>query len=596
MYTTHLPLRRLGGATLLLLAGLLEALAIRCLDHRELAARLQSLQRSQPDLIRLKSLARTARQHDVWLVEVGRGDDSQRRQRPALLVVAGLEGNDHAGTACAVAWLEGLASACATNDALRGRFASTTLYVFPRLNPETAMSFFARPRVETAVNSTPFDDDQDGLKDEDGPEDLNGDGVISWMRVEDPEGELIPDPVEPRLMVKADRMKNERGAWRLWPEGRDHDRDEAWNEDGPGGVNFNRNFPFNYRFFAPGSGTHQVSEGETRALADFFVAHPNISIAFTFGAADNLAQPPKAEGPKRPQTSVREEDLPYYRELGKAWREALGLQKELAGATEPGTFSDWVYFHRGRLSLAARAWSPALQLELAKAEASNDDKAKEEKPAESESGGKETAGKSDSPKAASRSKEKKPEPDKRNEEERAFLKWVDQHAPETFVPWKPLEHPDFRGKRVEIGGFAPFAKTLPPEKWLGELAERHGHFLTELTGKLPRLGIRKTEAKHLGKAIYELRLQVENTGYLPTALAHGEATREVHPTRVILKLDDSDILSGARIVRLGAIAGNGGWKEVRWVVHATERREVEVEVVSMLGGSVAIRIELREGR
>ena len=38
----------------------------------------------------------------------------------------------------------------------------------------------------------------------------------------------------------------------------------------------------------------------------------------------------------------------------------------------PGTFSDWIYFHRGRLSLAARPWSPALQLALGKSRTSDD--------------------------------------------------------------------------------------------------------------------------------------------------------------------------------------------------------------------------------
>ena len=153
----------------------------------------------------------------------------------------------------------------------------------------------------------------------------------------------------------------------LFQEGRDNDHDESWNEDGKGGVNLNRNFPCNYRFFAPWSGMNPMSEPVTRKLADFVVAHPNIGIVFTFGAADNLAQTPKGEPAKRPPTAIHEDDLPFYRELGKAWREALGLKKELTAGSEPGTFPDWMYFHRGRLSLAARAWSPALQLELSKA-------------------------------------------------------------------------------------------------------------------------------------------------------------------------------------------------------------------------------------
>src|SRR6185503_11696796 len=172
--------------------------------------------------------------------------------------------------------------------------------------------------------------DHDGLVDEDGPDDLNGDGLITSMRIEDPEGEFILDPTDSRLLIKADKTKGEKGVWRLLSEGRDNDHDDEWNEDGPGGVNFNRNFPYNYKFFAPWAGLHQVSEIETRALADFVVAHPNIGIVFTFGAADNLIQTLKSEaGGKRPPTAISDDDIPYYRELGKAWREELGLKKEL---------------------------------------------------------------------------------------------------------------------------------------------------------------------------------------------------------------------------------------------------------------------------
>ena len=364
----------------------------------------------------------------MWLAELGAGTEDQRKQRPALLVVAGIEGNDLAGTASTLAWMESLAQR-STEEKIRSLLETTTLYILPRLNPDAAAAFFAKPRRETSVNDKPVDEDHDGMSEEDGPEDLNGDGLITWMRVEDVAGEYILDSTEPRLLIKADRSKGERGAWRYLVEGRDNDQDEAWNEDGSGGINFNRNFPFNYKFFAPAAGLHQMSEPETRALADFVVAHPNIAVAFTFGAGDNLIQTPKGEAPKRPPTAIHDEDVALYRELGKTWRETLGLKKELSGATEPGTFSDWMYFHRGRLSLAARAWTPALQVELAKSAKETDKPKDEKKAADDKKDEKKTTdqageAKKDEKPAAEKSSDKKKEPDARNEEERAFLKWI----------------------------------------------------------------------------------------------------------------------------------------------------------------------------
>ena len=108
--------------------------------------------------------------------------------------------------------------------------------------------------------------------------------------------------------------------------------------------------------------------------------------------------------------------------------------------------------------------------------------------------------------------------------------------------------------------------------------------------------IRKAEAKPLGAAVYEVTIQVENTGYLPTSLAQGTVTREVFPTRLVLKLDDQAILSGTKRTMLSPIEGSGGMKEVRYIIHAKDRKKIEFEVVSMLGGTVQASVELKEGK
>ena len=61
--------------------------------------------------------------------------------------------------------------------------------------------------------------------------------------------------------------------------------------------------------------------------------------------------------------AISEADAPYYAELGRTYRSILGLKKELTSATHPGTFSDWVYFHCGRFSLAAEFWTSILEIE-----------------------------------------------------------------------------------------------------------------------------------------------------------------------------------------------------------------------------------------
>lgn len=551
-------------------------------DNKQLIARLKKLASDHKAIARAIEVCETPAKNEVWRLELGAGNASSRSNRPAMLVIAGIEANDLAGTASALAWAETLASGYATNDAIKKLLDSTTIHLWPRVNPDGAAVYFAAPRRETTTSLRPTDDDRDGLFDEDGPEDLNADGVITSMRIEDPDGEYILDPQDNRLLLKADRLKGERGAWRMLSEGRDIDGDKEWNEDGAGGVNFNRNFPYGYKFFAADAGRHQISEVETRALAEFVIAHPQIAVVFTFGAADNLSQTPKGEAPKRPPIALHEGDVPWFRELGKAWREQLGLKKELTGASEPGTFSDWMYFHRGRLSLAARAWTPPLQLELAKA-AAKDEKPKDEPKKEGDA----------RPDGEKKPSEKPKDTDNRNDEDRAFLKWIDQNDPARFIPWKAIEHSDFPGKRVEVGGLAPFASTLPPAKFLPDLTSMHGRFLTDLAGKLPHIAIRSVEAKSLGASVYDITVKVENTGYLPTAIAQGGVSREVHPTRVILKVDPKQILSGDRVTMLNAIAG-GDAKEARWVVRTKDAKKLSIEVISMIAGRTETEVELKE--
>jgi hypothetical protein len=571
----------LFGVTLLAL-GLPPASGAEYYDNKSLSRRLLSLVERNPSLVRVDSIALSMRKRKVWLIELGKGTRQDRQTRPAMLVVAGIEGNDLIGCTAAVTWIEHLVEQYQDDAEIAKLLRTTTIYIVPRLNPDAAEHLFASLKIETSINHKPVDDDHDGLFDEDGPEDLNDDGLITWMRIENPEGEYILDPKDDRLLLKADHLKSEVGAWRYLREGIDNDHDERWNEDGPGGVNFNRNFPYGYKFFAEDAGVHPVSEAETRALADFVIEHPNIAMIVTYGSADNLLKAPEGAEPagrREPMTEIHQDDAGYYRVMGELYREALGLEKELEGASVPGSFSDWMYYHRGRFSLAARPWSPAVAVEIFEA-AEEEEKEPREQDSESES------------EENNKDEDAKDDEDKRNQQERKELKWFDKHAPEAFIEWRPIEHPDFPGLRAEVGGYRPFALTNPPAEMVGEIAVGHVDFLTNAAQRLPRIGVRKIECRHLGRSVYEVEIQVENTGFLPTVLEHGRTTREVHPTRLVMELDDESFLSGSRITNLSTIRGSGGMVELRYIVRVPERERIDFEVISMLAGKVKGSVEL----
>ena len=501
-----------------------------------------------------------------------------------MLVVAGSEGNDLVGPFTAVSWIERLVTQGRQDPPTAELLKATTVYVVPCLNPDAMERFFTSPKIEAGGNDALRDDDHDGLVDEDPGEDLSGDGLITMMRVEDPEGEYVLDPNESRLLLKADPLKGEKGGWKLLPEGIDNDRDRRWNEDGPGGPNFNRNFPHNYQYFAAEAGPHPVSEVETRALADFVVAHPNIGIVLSYGASDNLRKTPKAAkspGRVKAMEAVDEKDAGYYETFGKLYRKAIGLGQEMEYLSEPGTFGDWMYCQRGRLALAVRPWDAALARAILEPK-------KEHTPAQDDK--KEDA--SSDPNAVKADKKSRKSQDKQGEEERLQLKWFDKHAPEVFVSWQAVEHPDFPGRRVEVGGYRPFVLTNPPTEMLAGIAAKQGDFLTDLARKLPRIGISKIECRLLADSVYEIQIHVVNTGWLPTALSHGETTQEVYPTRVVLELEPECFLAGAKTTFLPTLAGSGGTAKARYTIHVVNRREVRFQVVSMLAGRVDGTVEL----
>ncbi|MBM4027104.1 MAG: hypothetical protein FJ280_17120 [Planctomycetes bacterium] len=601
------PYRRwtLWLSFLLLWPGSARPAATDYCSSSALARQLAGLAQNDPNLVRVRELAQSRDRRTVWLVEVGAGSEESRGTRPGLLVVAGLEGNDLIGPFTAVSWIERLVRQYRDDPPTAALLRRTTVYVVPCLNPDALERFFARPQIELRGNDCPRDDDHDGLVEEDPGEDLNRDGLITMMRVEDKEGEYILDPNESRLLLKADPLKGEKGAWKLLPEGIDNDGDQRWNEDGPGGANFNRSFPYNYRYFAADAGLHPLADEETRALADFIVAHPNIGLIVTYGAADNLRQTPKAArspGRSKAMEAIDERDVGYYELFGKLYRKAIGLGKEMECISEPGTFSDWMYFHRGRLSLAVRPWDAALAREIAEPSKPGDRRQKTEDGGQkAEDTGQElpssavhppSSGRADPNTAKADAKPVKKTEDKRGEDERKELQWFDEHAPEAFVPWQAIDHPDFPGRRVEVGGYRPCARTNPPAALLADVAAKQGDFLTEITRRLPRVGIGKIECRLLADSVYEIEIHVVNEGFLPTALAHGQTTQEVYPTRVVMDLEPDCFLAGARTTFLPPIAGSGGLAKVRYTIRAVHRQQIRFQVVSMLAGRTEGVIEL----
>jgi len=280
--------------SILVMPGVGLGQSVSYLDYDGFTRELRTVVNSS-DLATIESLGTTLQGREVWMVQVGNPTGVSFDKRPGVLVVGNLEGDHLVGSHLALEAIRYLLEN-ARDPAVQTALADHVFYIFPRLNPDGAEAMFAGVKWNRTTNSLPWDADNDGRTDEDGPEDLNGDGFITVMRVADPSGPYMIDPADTRLLKRADPAQGESGAYVLYWEGMDNDGDGFINEDGPGGVDLNRNYQHVYPYWEGDAGPHMVSEVESRALMDFTIAHRNIAAILTFGESDNLVTPPDSRG------------------------------------------------------------------------------------------------------------------------------------------------------------------------------------------------------------------------------------------------------------------------------------------------------------
>jgi hypothetical protein len=275
----------------LILAG--QALPASFTQHHtpeEVSALLKSYSAQFPNLAKLLSIGTSYGKRDLSVIRLAAQPkgSADPEARPAVLVSANLEGLHLVGTEAALMIVDKLLLGYGKDKKISALLDTRTIYVAPLLNPDAAQGYFAPIRFEHSRNSRPVDEDLDDAADEDGPDDLNKDGWITQMRVKDPEGKWITDPKEPRLMRLADPKKGEKGMYAVYSEGIDNDGDGEYNEDGPGGVEPNRNFPHDFEYYVKTAGLWPVSEKETISLLDFLVAHPQIALVLNFSTENTL--------------------------------------------------------------------------------------------------------------------------------------------------------------------------------------------------------------------------------------------------------------------------------------------------------------------
>ena len=225
------------GATLLSLGGL-DAQSSTYLDYDGLTDELRTLVNGRSNAS-MRSTATSHEGREIWLVAVGDPSGIPMNERPAVLVVGNLAGDHVVGSHLALETIRLLLD----DPSAAAVVSDQVVYVIPRLNPDGTEAMFAPVKYDRRGNAASYDDDNDGRVDEDPGEDLDGDGVITLMRVPDQSGDFMIDPDDARLMRRADKALGETGTHKLYTEGVDSDGDGFLNEDGAGGGRSQPEFP-----------------------------------------------------------------------------------------------------------------------------------------------------------------------------------------------------------------------------------------------------------------------------------------------------------------------------------------------------------------
>jgi len=553
--------------------------------------------------------------------------------KQALLVVGNLEGDHVVGSEVAMGMAEYLINGYGSEKQVTEILDKRTFYIAPRLNPDGAEAFFNALKIEHSGNFKPRDEDYDWLIDEDGPDDLNGDGLITQMRVKDKEGDWFIDDNDPRLMKKKESDTPLDKLYKIYPEGLDDDGDGAYNEDGPGGFNINRNFPHNFGYNPKGWGVYAVSEAETMALIDFMAKydpsfkgqpHRNICAVLSFSKFDNLAagsgiesgtptfpqpaQTSQAAGagrtmmmfmrgrggrgqaaaaaeprPTDPQPkSTVGQDASLFKAVSDKYKEITKISS--AVSEKPvGSLLEYAYFQFGVPSFSANLWSlreaaavrPAAKRTTAAGQGAQTGQAQPQTMDRSAMMQRFAAGRGGAAGATTAS----------SSTDEKWLNWIDDNNEgKGFVNWTKVNHKQLG--EVEVGGFVPYLRVNPPADQIPDLSKSHAEFALYLASQFAEITMDEPVVEKLSSNLYRLKIKVFNHGVFPYVTAMGTRTRNITSIMLRLKFEDDDdmkLFGGNKRVDISSLA-SGAEQEHTWTIISPPGKQIDITLWARNGG------------
>ncbi len=531
--------------------------------------------REYPAIVKLDTVGASFGGRNILQITLTNKSTGRDLDKPAAF----FEGGRHSGEITStesvlyLAWY--LLNEYGKNNDVTRLIDTKTLYLRPLNNPDGSDMY----RLTAQTNRStvrPYDDDGDGLLDEDPGEDLDNDGYIRQMRkfVGAGKGSAIIDTLDKsgRLMRNVPMGQ---GDYIMYSEGIDNDGDGRINEDGIGGLDLHRNYPYNWHpmreptgraFTQGGAGEYPLSEPETRAVVLWLLSHSNVSVVNSM----DTSVPMHLRGP-----STCEEDecmYPADRKLymhfdsvglshtGYPWAGNVYRTYATRNAANPATARpqplfghgpDWGYFQFGSVWYGDELWN----------------------------GGRERDYNGDG-----------------RWDQYEVLRYCDEEFGGTcFKRWTKFQHPSLG--EVEIGGYNPkfFSQNGPPstiEKW----ARNQAMFNLAMAQSLPDVQITAVSVNKVGasadSATHELKVTLRNSGKIPTALEQAKRVKIVRPDELTATAPAAMQLRVRRSAAEFYLAG-GETRVITLRVQAPQAGTATVRYSSTRGGIVTREVQLQ---
>jgi hypothetical protein len=494
-----------------------------------------------PDLIDLYIVGTSYEGRPVYQMTLTNKKTGKDTDKPAAFFEGGRHSGEVTGTE-SVLWLASYLISNYGKDPDVTRIIDTkTVYLKPINNPD-GHNLYMNTAQSNRSTVRPDDSDNDGLLDEDAPDDIDGNGVILTMRWKDEKkGTMIPDPADSTGRIMK-RVAAGKGIYMTASEGIDNDNDGKINEDGIGGLDLHRNYPENWRPESEatgrgntqgGAGEYPLSETETRAVVLFLLSHPNVYVVNSMDTSVPMHLRP-------PSTSASEdrmypEDLSFYKIFDEIGKKTTGYAKAGDVYNDYGSGSpifghgpDFGYFYYGAIWYGDEIWNNARNIDYNK---------------------------------------------DGTVDQTEVLRWDDeQNDGLGFFEWKAAKHPVYGD--IEIGGFDPkFFSQNPPAKHLEPWIKNEAMFNIEMIKYLPELAWENIEVKKLksyktDSADFQIKVMYRNKGKLPTALKQAYLVKIVKEDKIVLDFDTVGARKGKpdyKILQESAPArareGRGGFGE-----------------------------------